>query len=106
VLFRRLGIFVGGFTLEAAEAVAADAPNQAIDVLEGLASLVDKSLVQSEADGAGGHHFRLLESVRDFAREQVTRCDEAEAVGRAHAQYFLALAERAAPELVGPRQRE
>src|SRR5919199_1240260 len=105
VLFRRLGIFVGGFTLEAAEAVAADAPHQAIDVLEGLASLVDKSLVQSEADGEGGYRFRLLESVRDFAREQVTRCDEAEAVGRAHARYFLELAEHAAPELVGPRQR-
>jgi predicted ATPase/DNA-binding CsgD family transcriptional regulator len=105
VLFRRLGIFVGGFTLEAAEAVAADAPNQAIDVLEGLASLVDKSLVQSDEDGEGGYRFRLLESVRDFALEQVTRCDEAEAVGRAHALYFLELAERAAPELVGPRQR-
>jgi non-specific serine/threonine protein kinase len=106
VLFGRLGIFVGGFTLEAAEAIVTDAPNQRIDVLEGVASLVDKSLVVSEDDGEGGHRFRLLESVREFALEQVTRCDEGEAIGRAHARYFLNLAERAAPELVGHMQRE
>jgi len=105
VLFRRLGVFVGGFTLEAADAIAAEAPNRSIDVLEGLASLVDKSLVQSEEDGEGGHRFRLLESVREFALEQVTTCDEGEVVGLAHVRYFLELAERAAPELVGPRQR-
>jgi predicted ATPase/DNA-binding NarL/FixJ family response regulator len=105
VLFRRLGIFVGGFTLEAAEAIAADAPHQAIDVLEGLASLVDKSLVLSEEDGEGGRRFRLLESVREYALEQVTSSDEGEAVGRAHARYFLDLAEQAAPELVGRTQR-
>jgi predicted ATPase/DNA-binding CsgD family transcriptional regulator len=105
VVFRRLGVFVGGFTLEAAEAIAADALHQTIDVLESLASLVDKNLVISEPDGEGGHRFRLLESVRDFALEQVTRCDEGEAVAYAHARYFLDLAERAAPELVGRTQR-
>ena len=83
VLFRHLGIFVGGFTLEAAEAIVSDAPHQAIDVLEGLASLVDKSLVLSEEDGEGGRRFRLLESVREYALEQVTSSDEGEAVGRA-----------------------
>jgi predicted ATPase/DNA-binding CsgD family transcriptional regulator len=105
ILFRRLGVFVGGFTLEAAEAIAADAPHQSIDVLESLASLVDKNLVLSEEDGEGGHRFRFLESVRDFALEQVTSCDEGDAVRDAHARYFLALAEQAAPELVGPAQR-
>ncbi len=105
VLFRRLGVFVDGFTLEAAEAIAADAPHQTVDVLEGLASLVDKNLVLSENDGEGGHRFRLLESMRDFALEQVTSCDEGDAVAGAHAQYFLDLAERAAPELVGRSQR-
>ena len=105
VLFGRLGIFVGSFTLEAAEAIVTDAPNQTVDVLDGVASLVDKSLVLSEEDGDGGHRFRLLESVRDFALEQVTRCDEGEAVGHAHAHYFLELAKRAAPELVGGTQR-
>src|SRR5438445_386721 len=105
VLFRRLGIFVGGFTLEAAEAIVSDGRDHMVGVLEGLASLVDKSLVLGEADGAGGHRFRLLESVRDYALEQVTSSEEGEAVGRAHARYFLDLAEQAAPELVGRTQR-
>jgi non-specific serine/threonine protein kinase len=105
VLFRRLGVFVGGFTLEAAEAIVSDGRDHTVDVLEGLASLVDKSLVLSEEDGAGGRRFRLLESVRDYALEQLTSCDEVEAAGRAHARYFLELAERAAPELVGRSQR-
>ena len=105
VLFRRLGVFVGGFTLEAAEAIAADGRDHTVDVLEGLASLVDKNLVLSEEDGAGGHRFRLLESVRNYALEQVTSCDEGEVVWHAHARYFLELAERAAPELVGRMQR-
>jgi predicted ATPase/DNA-binding CsgD family transcriptional regulator len=105
VLFRRLGIFVGGFALDAAEAIAAAAPSQAIDALEGLSSLVDKSLVLSEDDGEGRRRFHLLESVRDFALEQITGSEEGESVGRTHARYFLELAERAAPELVGPTQR-
>ncbi|HEX6509840.1 MAG TPA: LuxR C-terminal-related transcriptional regulator [Chloroflexota bacterium] len=104
-LFRRLGIFVGGFTLEAAEAIVSGEAAHTVDVLEGLASLADQSLVQSEQDGEGGHRFRLLESVRDFALEQVTGCGEGQAMGRAHARYFLELAERAAPELVGPEQQ-
>lgn len=105
VLLRRLGTFVGGFTLDAVETIATDVPHHAVDVLEALASLVDKSLVVSEEDGEGGHRFRLLESVRDFALEQVTSSEEGESVGRAHARYFLELAERAAPELVGRSQR-
>jgi predicted ATPase/DNA-binding CsgD family transcriptional regulator len=105
VLFRRLGIFVGGFTLDAAEAIAAAAATRAIDALEGLSSLVDKSLVLSKEDGEGRRRFHLLESVRDFALEQVTTCEEGDSVGRAHARYFLELAERAAPELVGRKQR-
>jgi non-specific serine/threonine protein kinase len=105
ILFRRLGIFVGGFTLEAAEAIVADGRDHTVDVLEGVGSLVDKSLVLSEEDGAGGRRFRLLESVRNYALEQVTSCDEGEVVGHAHARYFLELAERAAPELVVRTQR-
>jgi predicted ATPase/DNA-binding CsgD family transcriptional regulator len=104
-LFRRLGIFVGGFALDAAEAISAAAPSQAIDAVEGLSSLVDKSLVLSEDDGEGRRRFHLLESVRDFALEQITSSEEGESVGRAHARYFLELAERAAPELVGPAER-
>ncbi|HEY4866804.1 MAG TPA: LuxR C-terminal-related transcriptional regulator [Candidatus Dormibacteraeota bacterium] len=105
VLFRRLGIFVGGFTLEAAEAIVADKASEAIDVVECLASLVDKSLVISEEDGEGRLRFRLLESVRDFALEQMTSHEEGEPAGRAHARYFLELSEHASPELVGGTQR-
>jgi non-specific serine/threonine protein kinase len=105
VLFRRLGIFVGGFALEAAEAILSNGRDHTVDVLEGVSSLVDKSLVLSEEDGAGGYRFHLLESVRNYALEQVTSCEEGEAVGRAHARYFLDLAERASPVLVGPAQR-
>ena len=105
VLFRRLGIFVGGFTLEAAEAIVADKLSEAIDVVECLASLVDKSLVLSEEDGEGRLRFRLLESVRDFALEQMTSCEEGESAGRAHARYFLELSEHASPQLVGGTQR-
>ncbi|HEX8916880.1 MAG TPA: AAA family ATPase, partial [Chloroflexota bacterium] len=106
ILFRCLGTFVGGFTLEAAETVLSDGRDRGLAVLDGLASLVDKSLILGEDDGAGGHRFRLLESVREFALERVTSCDEGEVVGRAHARYFLEMAERAAPELIGPAQRE
>ncbi len=105
VLFRRLGIFVGGFTLDAVEPVAAAGPDEAIHALEGLASLVDKSLVLSDEDGEGGHRFRLLESVRDFALEQMTTSGDFDLVGGAHARYFLELAGRAAPSLVGRSQQ-
>jgi predicted ATPase len=104
-LFRCLGVFVGGFTLEAAEAILVAGQQHTVDVLEGLESLVDQSLVQREEDEAGGYRFRLLESVREYTLEQVTNCDEVQTMGRAHARYFLVLAERGAPELVGPRQR-
>jgi predicted ATPase len=104
-LFRRLGIFVGGFTLEAAEAIAADPPDQVVDVLDALASLVDKSLVVSEEDGQGGHRFRLLESIRDYALEQMTSSEAGSGAARKYAWYFLELAERAAPELIGRAQR-
>jgi non-specific serine/threonine protein kinase len=105
-LFRFLAIFVGGFTMEAAEAVLSHQRDRTVGVLEGVASLVDKSLVQSEDDGEGGLRFRLLESVRAFALEQMSCCAEGDAAGRAHAHYFLELAERADPELVGSAQRE
>jgi non-specific serine/threonine protein kinase len=104
-LFRALGIFAGGFTLDAAEVIASQGAIQTIDVLEGIASLVDKSLVQREDAGQDEYQFQLLESVRDFALEQLAIHDETEAVGRAHARYYLALAETAEPDLTGVRQR-
>jgi predicted ATPase/class 3 adenylate cyclase len=118
VLLRRLAVFVGGATLEAAEAVCA-APDGAApldtDVLEGLAELVDQSLVQQREEG-GEARFGMLHVIREYALEQLEavgasdgsmpsgKHPEAEALGRAHGGYFTTLAERAQPELTGPEQ--
>ena len=105
MLFGCLGVFVGDFTLEAAEAVAGAVGPEAGDVLEGLGSLVDKSLVQRDDDGQGGYRFNLLESARDFALECLSAAGGLDAAKRSHALYFLALAQRAEPDLTGPAQR-
>ncbi|WP_103127447.1 LuxR C-terminal-related transcriptional regulator [Deinococcus aerius] len=83
-LLARLGVFVGGFTLEAAGAVCR---GEEEDVLGGLASLVDKSLVQGEARGPDTR-YRLLETVREYALEQLRRGGEEEAVHAAHLKFF------------------
>jgi predicted ATPase/class 3 adenylate cyclase len=98
-LFRRLSVFVGGFTLEAAEAVCA-APEGAeplgVDVLEGLEQLVDQSLVQQQTvdeEGSGEARFRLLYVVREYALERLEASGEGEGVQRQHVAFFLAMAE-------------
>ena len=103
-LFRRLAIFVGGFTLEAAEAVVNAAAEAPIDVVEGIAALVDQSLLQQEEGHAGTSRYGMLETVREFTLEQLAASGEEVAVHSAHAAYFLALAERAAPLLSGEQQ--
>jgi non-specific serine/threonine protein kinase len=109
-LFRRLSVFAGGFTLEAAEAIGAplpvdaEAPAEAaaagITVLDGLTSLVEKNLVREE-ERAGASRFSLLQTIRDFAAEELDRHAETAAIGQRHADWFLAMAERAAPDIYG-----
>ena len=94
-LFRRLAVFSGGFTLEAAEAVGAAAGDPGVDALEGVASLVDKNLLRREEGAAGESRFGMLETVRDYALERLTDSGEADATHRAHAVHFLDLAEQA-----------
>ena len=106
VLFRRFGAFAGGFTLEAAESVGAGGDIEEEDVLELLSYLVDKSLVVTEESWERGARYRLLEPVRQYAREKLRVSGEAEAVGRRHAEFFFALAEEAELELIRPRQAE
>jgi non-specific serine/threonine protein kinase len=108
VLFRRLPVFVGGCTLEAAEAVCAapeGAEPLAADVLDALSRLVDQSLVQQREEG-GEARFGLLQVVREYALERLEeQREEAEALRRAHATYYLQLAEEAEPGLLGPQVR-
>jgi len=103
-LFRWLSIFVGGCTLEAAEAVCRAGGEQASSVLEGIASLLDKSLVQQTEREGGEPRLVLLETLREFGLACLAQEREREAARRAHARYYLELAEAAEPELEGPRQ--
>jgi predicted ATPase/class 3 adenylate cyclase len=91
-LFRRLSIFAGDFTLEFAVAVCSDETVDEFAILDGLSSLVDKSLVHAEM-GKAGASYRLLESTRQYARERLIERGEYDAVALAHAAAFLALAE-------------
>jgi predicted ATPase/DNA-binding CsgD family transcriptional regulator len=100
-LFRRLGAFVGSFSLEAAEAIAEPLE---VDGLEGLASLLKKSLVQAQGPDRGIIRYVLLESMREYALERLEEAGELEEAGRRHALYYVASAEQADPELTGPKQ--
>jgi predicted ATPase/DNA-binding SARP family transcriptional activator len=106
-LFRRLSVFAGGFDLEAVEAVGAPALEgenaPPVTVLDLLSRLVDHSLVAVEW---GEGRCRLLETVRAYTLEQLEANGDAEIVLRRHAEYFLALAEQAEPELKTERQLE
>ena len=103
VLFRRLSVFAGGFTLEAAESICTGEELQRDEVLELLSQLVDKSLVMAqERDGAA--RYRLLETVRQYGRERLEEAGEAAYVREQHAGHYLAVAEEADPELRGERQ--
>jgi predicted ATPase/class 3 adenylate cyclase len=117
-LFRRLAVFVGGFTLAAAEAVCA-APDGAeplgLEVVDGLGALVDQSLVQRSSVGqdraddeerGGEVRFRLQYVIREYAIERLEAGEEAEALRRAHAAYYLRLAEQVQPKLEGADQVE
>ncbi len=98
VLFRRLAVFVGGCTLEAAEEVCDPHNDLDINVLDVLASLVDKNLLrQAHSVGPGGSavpRFSMLETIREFALERMQKSGEADELGRIHAEYYRDLAER------------
>jgi DNA-binding CsgD family transcriptional regulator len=98
VLFRRLGVFAGGFTLDAAEEVCADQTLDRLEVLDVLGGLVEKSLVSTEERGALVR-YRLLETVRQYAVERLVEAGELEVMRDRHRDAFLALAERAGPGL-------
>ncbi|MBA2449954.1 MAG: adenylate/guanylate cyclase domain-containing protein, partial [Chloroflexi bacterium] len=102
-LFRRLSAFVGGWSLEAAEEVC-DLDDLGVETLDGLESLVAKSLVKQGEDSSGEARFSMLETIREYAFGQLETSGEVVTVRHRHTQHFLKLAERAAPELRGPNQ--
>jgi len=107
VLFRRLSTFAGGWTLEASEVVTSSEGLAQGEVLDLLYGLVEKSLVVAEGIGEGGRvRHRLLEPLRQYAREKLEESGEAEKVRRNHAAFFVTLAGEAEPRLRGPEDRE
>lgn len=97
-LFAGMSVFVGGLSLEAAEQVlSAETPR---GVLDGLASLVDDSLVR-RVDGGAEPRFIMLETIRAFAEEGLAESDRLDDLRGRHADYFAALVERARPEVLG-----
>ncbi len=92
-LLRKLSIFAGGFTLEIAAEVCSEGATDEIVVLDLLSSLVDKSLVQTEAVGSGTR-YRLLASTQQYAREKLRDAGDEETIAQAHASAFLRLAEQ------------
>ena len=110
ILFRRLAIFAGGFTLEAAEAVCgsgeaadnawASASSSGAPILDGVTSLVEKSLLREEEQN-GVSRFTMLQTIREFSSEELERCGEVTEASLRHARWFLHLAVRAAPDVLG-----
>jgi predicted ATPase len=105
-LFGRLSVFAGGWTLEAAEAVGVGGDIEEREVLNLLSGLVEKSLVVARGSDQRGVRYRMLEPVRQHAREKLEEGGKAEEVRRRHATFFLALAEEAEPRLRGPEDVE
>jgi len=103
-LFRHLAIFVDGWGLQAAEAICMARGGLAEDMLEGMASLVDKSLLRQEEQAEGETRFWMLQTLREFGLEQLARSGELEATRQAHAEYYLRLAEEAQPSLRATEQ--
>ncbi len=101
-LFARLAVFAGGWTLEAAEAVC-DVGDE-VEVLQEMSALVDKSLVQQRANDQDEPRFTMLETVREYALEQLEESGELERLRRRHAIYFLKLAEEEERASQGPLQ--
>ena len=114
ILFRRLAVFAGSFTLEDAAAVAVAGDVAQEDVLEGVGALVDQSMLQrvewpapcADQGAEREPRFAMLETVRAFAAERLVAAEEASVARRAHAAYMLHLAERAEAAALGAAQRE
>ena len=98
--FRRLTVFSGGWTVDAAERVAAPVGELGLDVLDGLGALVDQSLVRQATDGPSGElRFEMLQLIREFGADLLAGSDEAATIGRRHVDWVLGIVEAAGPVL-------
>ena len=105
IMLDRLGVFVGGFDLAAAEAVCGLEPIASEDVLDLLQSLIEKSLVMLEERDDGARYL-MLETIREYAREKLAQRDDAAAVAARHCDHYFALAKAARRGLLGPEQAD
>ncbi len=103
MLFARLGVFVGGCTIEAVEAVGQTTNERPTDMLNALQSLVDKSMLRQAEGPHREPRFEMLETIREYALEHLAMRRESDQIQQQHAYYFLTLVERAEPELQGPQ---
>src|SRR5207248_6851671 len=105
-LFRRLSVFVGGCTLQAIEAVCAmpNVGDEAAQALDGVASLIDKSLLQQTEQEGEEPRLVMLETIREYGLEALETSGEMEAARLAHAAYYLRLSQQAEPKLEGAQQ--
>jgi len=101
-LFRRLAVFAGGCTLETAEAICTGVGTNdpTVDVLDGVAMLVDASLLQAVEQQDGEPRFRILETIREYGLERLAASADKEVIPRRYADYFMRAAEEAAPRLL------
>jgi tetratricopeptide (TPR) repeat protein len=105
-LFRRLSLFAGGFTMEAAQAVADPFGKLSVDPMEGISSLLDKSLLWPSSGDDGEARFMMLQTVRDYALELLAASGEEPAARKAHAAYFVVLAQEGGQSLAGGERPE
>ncbi len=103
-LFQQLSVFVGGCTLQAVGAICGSFDNGAGQVLEGVISLLDKSLLQQTESEGEEPRLMMLETIREYGLEALATSGEMEAMRQGHAVYYLRLSEEAEPELDGPQQ--
>ncbi|MDQ3161631.1 MAG: winged helix-turn-helix domain-containing protein [Actinomycetota bacterium] len=100
-LLTSVSVFVGGFTLDGAEAVVGEFE---LDVVDGVESLLNNNLLRTERMAGGEPRFGMLETIREYALERLTERGDGEVVRRRHAGFYALLAEKAEPELRGPQQ--
>jgi predicted ATPase/DNA-binding CsgD family transcriptional regulator len=105
-LFRRLAVFVGGCTLEAIEALCTALDGGSEEVLDGVTSLLDKSLLHQNEQEEEEPRLMLLETIREYGLEMLATSRETEATRQAHAQYYLLFAEEIRPKLFGAEQQQ